>query len=45
MTQRCYYEVLEVSRTATEAELKSAFRKAAMLHHPDRNPGDAEAER
>ena len=45
MTQRCYYEVLEVSRTATEAELKTAFRKAAMLHHPDRNPGDAEAER
>ena len=45
MTQRCYYEVLEVSRTATEAELKSAFRKAAMLHHPDRNPGNAEAER
>ncbi len=45
MTQRCYYEVLEVERTATEGDLKSAFRKAAMKHHPDRNPGDPEAER
>jgi molecular chaperone DnaJ len=41
---RDYYEILEVERTCTEAELKSAFRKAAMKHHPDRNPGDAEAE-
>ena len=44
MTQRCYYEILGVARTCSEGELKSAFRKAAMQHHPDRNPGDAEAE-
>jgi molecular chaperone DnaJ len=41
---RDYYEVLEVARTCTEVELKAAFRKLAMQHHPDRNPGDAEAE-
>ena len=41
---RDYYEILEVERTCTEVELKSAFRKAAMKHHPDRNPGDHEAE-
>lgn len=44
MAKRCYYEILGVSRTSTEAELKSAFRKAAMHCHPDRNPGNAEAE-
>lgn len=41
---RDYYEILEVERTCTEVELKAAFRKAAMKHHPDRNPGDTEAE-
>ena len=41
---RDYYEILEVERTCTEVELKTAFRKAAMKHHPDRNPGDHEAE-
>lgn len=41
---RDYYELLQVSRTCSEIELKSAFRKLAMEHHPDRNPGDAAAE-
>jgi len=44
VSKRDYYEVLGVSRTCTEAELKAAFRKLAMQHHPDRNPGDAECE-
>jgi molecular chaperone DnaJ len=44
MAKRDYYEVLGVSKTADEKELKSAFRKLAMQFHPDRNPGNAEAE-
>ncbi|MCB8821858.1 molecular chaperone DnaJ [Microvirga rosea] len=44
MSKRDYYEVLGVSRTVTEVELKSAFRRLAMQYHPDRNPGDHEAE-
>jgi molecular chaperone DnaJ len=41
---RDYYEVLEVERTCTEAELKAAFRKKAMAHHPDRNDGCTDSE-
>jgi molecular chaperone DnaJ len=44
MSKRDYYEVLGVSRDCSEAELKAAFRKLAMKHHPDRNPGDKECE-
>jgi molecular chaperone DnaJ len=44
MSKRDYYEVLGVARGASEAEMKSAFRKLAMQHHPDKNPGDAQAE-
>ena len=44
MAKRDYYQVLDVPRTATEAEIKKAYRRLAMKFHPDRNPGDAEAE-
>src|SRR6187401_695888 len=44
MSKRDYYEVLGVTRTSTEVELKAAFRKLAMQHHPDRNPGDKNCE-
>ena len=44
MTERDYYEILEVSKTASGDEIKKAFHRLALKYHPDRNPGDKEAE-
>jgi molecular chaperone DnaJ len=44
MSKRDYYEVLSVTRTASDGELKTSYRKLAMQWHPDKNPGNAECE-
>lgn len=44
MAQRDYYEILGVGRDADESTVKSAYRQLAMMHHPDRNPNNSEAE-
>ncbi len=44
MSKRDYYEILGVTRTSSDADIKSAYRRLAMKHHPDRNPGDELAE-
>src|SRR5690606_28574851 len=43
-TTRDYYEILGVEKSASEDDIKRAYRRLAMKHHPDRNPGDKEAE-
>ena len=44
MSKRDYYKVLDLPKTATEAEIKKAYRRLAMKYQPDRNPNDKDAE-